>query len=65
MDSPDFINELKTLIGSFPIVLGDPRKLSKEKRVAIKQCGDWMAAMQNKYNYGLFRRDLPGFGEPH
>ena len=28
MDNPDFINELKTLIGSFPIVLGDPRKLS-------------------------------------
>ena len=64
MDNPDFINELKTLIGSFPIVLGDPRKLSKEKRAAIKQWGDWMLTMQNKYNYDLYRQDLPGFSEP-
>ncbi len=32
MDSPEFIQELKTLIGSFPIVLGDLRKLSVEKK---------------------------------
>ncbi len=64
MDDPDFINELKTLIGSFPIVLGDPRKLSKEQRAQIKQWGDWITSMQKKYNYDLYRQDLPGFGEP-
>jgi hypothetical protein len=32
MDSPEFIRELKTLLGSFPIVLGDIRKLSQEKK---------------------------------
>ena len=64
MDSPDFINELKSLIGSFPIVLGDPRKLSKERRAEVKQWGDWIAAMQNKYDYDLYRQDLPGLGEP-
>jgi len=64
MDSPDFINELRTLIGSFPIVLGDPRKLSKKQRATIKQWGDWITAMQKKYQYDLYRQDLPGLGEP-
>lgn len=64
IDSPDFIQELKTLIGSFPIVLGNPMKLSKEKRSEIKQWTDWMKSMQKKYNYDLFRQDLPGFSEP-
>lgn len=64
MDSPEFIQELKTLIGSFPIVLGDLRKLSKEKRVEIRQWTDWISNMQKKYNYDLFRQDLPSFGEP-
>ena len=58
------MQELKSLIGSFPIVLGDPRKLSKEKRIEIKHWMDWISAMQKRYNYDLFRQDLPGFGEP-
>ncbi len=64
MDSPEFIQELKTLIGSFPIVLGDLRKLSKEKKVEIRRWTDWISIMQKKYNYDLFRQDLPSFGEP-
>jgi alpha-galactosidase len=64
MDSPDFIQELKTLIGSFPIVLGDLRKLSAEKKAEIRQWTDWISDMQKKYNYDLFRQDLPSFGEP-
>ena len=64
IDSPDFIQELKALIGSFPIVLGNPMKLSKVQRSEIKQWTDWMKSMQVKYNYDLFRQDLPGSGEP-
>jgi alpha-galactosidase len=64
MDSPEFIQELKTLIGSFPIVLGDPRKLSEDKKREIRQWTDWISAMQKKYNYDLYRQDLPSFGEP-
>ena len=64
MDSPEFIQELKTLIGSFPIVLGELRKLSREKKVEIRQWTDWISTMQQKYNYDLFRQDLPSFGEP-
>jgi alpha-galactosidase len=64
MDNLNFIEELKTLIGTFPIVLGDPRKISKERRAEIKQWGDWIVNMQKKYNYMSFRQDLPSFGEP-
>jgi len=64
MNSPEFIHELKTLIGSFPIVLGDLRKLSDEKKIEIRQWTDWIAAMQKRYNYDLYRQDLPSFGEP-
>ena len=64
VDSPDFIQELQTLIGSFPIVLGDLRKLSREKKVEIRQWTDWISEMQAKYSYDLFRQDLPSFGEP-
>jgi alpha-galactosidase len=64
MDSPEFIHELKTLIGSFPIVLGDLRKLSEEKKAEIRLWTDWISEMQKKYNYDLFRQDLPSFGEP-
>jgi alpha-galactosidase len=64
IDSPDFIHELKTLTGSFPIVLGDLRNLSEEKKAEIRLWTDWISAMQKKYSYDLFRQDLPSFGEP-
>jgi alpha-galactosidase len=64
IDSPDFIEELKSLIGSYPIVLGDPRNLTIDKRAEIKRWTNWLKNMQMKYNYDLFRQDLPGFGEP-
>lgn len=64
MNSPDFIKELKTLIGTFPIVLGDPRKLSENKKEEIKQWSVWIQAMRKKYDYDLYRQDIRGFGEP-
>ena len=64
MDDPEFLFSLKSLIGTMPIVLGDPRKLSPEKRAEIKKWSDWMLTMQKKYDYMSFRSDLPGFGEP-
>jgi alpha-galactosidase len=63
-DSKDFEFDLKSLIGTLPIVLGDPRKLSPEKRADIKKWADWMVKMQEKYDYMSFRQDLQGFGEP-
>ena len=64
MDSKDFIQELKTLIGSFPIVLGDLRKLTESRKREIRQWTAWMIRMKLRYNYDLYRQDLPSFGEP-
>lgn len=64
MDDPNFELTLKSMIGTLPIVLGDPRKLSIEKRAQIHQWANWMKAMQTKYDYMSFRKDLKGYGEP-
>ena len=64
MDDPSFEFALKSLIGTLPIVLGDPRKIPEEERVRIRAWADWMETMQERYDYMSYRRDLPGFGEP-
>jgi alpha-galactosidase len=64
MNEETFEFSLKSLIGSLPIVLGDPRKLTPEKRAAVKKWSLWMQDMQKKHDYMSFRKDLPGFDEP-
>lgn len=64
IDSKNFEFDLKSLLGTLPIVLGDPRKLTPEERSEIKRWADWMVTMQKKYDYMPYRQDLPGFGEP-
>jgi alpha-galactosidase len=64
LDSKNLEFDLKSLLGTLPIILGDPRKLTPERRAGIKKWADWMVKMQEKYNYMSFRQDLPGFGEP-
>ncbi len=64
MNEETFEFSLKSLIGSLPIVLGDPRKIPPEKRTVIRKWSLWMQNMQLKYDYMSFRKDLPGFGEP-
>jgi alpha-galactosidase len=64
MDDPGFEFALKSLIGTLPIVLGDPRDIPVDKRAAIRKWSLWMQQMQVKYDYMSYRRDLPGFGEP-
>jgi alpha-galactosidase len=64
MDDPGFEFALKSLIGTLPIVLGDPRMIPVDQRARIKSWSTWMQKMQEKYDYMSYRRDLPGFGEP-
>lgn len=64
MDDPQFEFALKSLIGTLPIVLGDPRKIPVEERMRYRAWSRWMEEMQEKYDYMSYRRDLPGFGEP-
>jgi alpha-galactosidase len=64
LDDPMIELSIKSLAGTLPILLGDPRKLSEEQRERIKQYGDWFKACQKHHNYLMFRQDLTGFGEP-
>ncbi|MFD2255244.1 glycoside hydrolase family 36 protein [Luteolibacter algae] len=64
LDDPNFMYSFKSLAGSLPIVLGDPRKLTPEQRKEIKATADWLKAMQKKHDFMTFRQDLSGFGEP-
>jgi alpha-galactosidase len=64
MDDPDFLLSFKSLAGTLPIVLGDPRKLSDTQRKEIRAYADWLKTMQQKHDFTSFRQDLAGFGEP-
>ncbi len=64
LDDPEYEFGLKSLIGTLPIVLGDLRKLTDEQKRVIKSWASWMKAMQEKYDYMSYRKDLEGFGEP-
>lgn len=63
-DDPDFELSLMSLAGSLPIVLGDPRLLSKEQRARMKTWADWLRNMQTRHDFMSFRQDLHGYGEP-
>jgi alpha-galactosidase len=64
MNEETFEFSLKSLIGTLPIVLGDPRKMAPDKRARIKKWSTWMQDMQKKHDYMSYRKDLPSFGEP-
>jgi len=57
MDDPNFEFALKSLIGTLPIVLGDPRKIAPEERARIKMWSHWMQAMQDKYDNMIHDRE--------
>jgi len=57
-------NHIKSLAGSLPIMLGDPRKLSETELRKYKDYSDWLKKMESNYSFMSYRQDLPGFGEP-
>ena len=64
LDDPNIELSIMSLAGSFPIFLGDPRKLSEEQKANIKSWSDWLRQMQDRHDYMMYRQDLAGFGEP-
>jgi alpha-galactosidase len=55
---------IKSLAGSLPIMLGDPRKLSGADLAAYRGFANWMQQMDARFGIMGYRQDLPGFGEP-
>ncbi len=55
---------IKSLAGSLPIMLGDPRKLSDTDLKIYRGYADWLQLMAKKYDIMSYRQNLQGFGEP-
>ncbi len=64
LDNKDLEFDFLSLVGTLPIMLGDPRKLTESDRKMLKTWSDWLRKMQKNYNYMIYRQDLPCFGEP-
>lgn len=64
LDSDDLEFDFFSLLGTFPIMLGDIRKVPEENRKWLSRWSDWMEKMQADYDYMSYRQDLRGFGEP-
>ncbi|MEA3461449.1 MAG: alpha/beta hydrolase, partial [Bacteroidota bacterium] len=64
LDSKNLEFDFLSLVGTLPIMLGDPRKLSDNERKMLKSWSTWLRKMQETYDYMVYRQDLPCFGEP-
>lgn len=64
MDEKRHELNFKSLAGTLPIMLGDPRQLSTEERSKYKLWANWLKTLEGRHGYMSFRQDLPGLGEP-
>ncbi len=64
MEDERFDLNIKSLAGTLPILLGDPRQLTAQQRKEFRGWMDWLKELQAHHSYMSFRQDLPGFGEP-
>jgi len=64
VDQPGHLLAYKSLTGTLPIMLGDPRKLSSADRKEMKEWSTWMKGLEERHGIMSFRQDLPDFGEP-
>ncbi len=64
LDDPGSELALLSAAGTFPLLLGDPRRTPPAERARIRGWVDWLKSKRHFHEYMLFRQDLPGFGEP-
>ena len=64
MSGPDHLLAYKSLTGALPIMLGDPRQLTKAERAEYRLWSGWVKGLEQRHGIMSFRQDLPGFGEP-
>ena len=64
MDGDRHLMSFKSLAGTLPIMLGDPRKLTPAERAEYREWSAWLKELEARHGYMSFRQDLPGFGEP-
>ena len=64
MDAENYQVCYKSLAGTLPIMLGDPRKLTSQERQWYKTWSGWLKTVEERHAFMSFRQDLLGFGEP-
>ena len=64
MDGEDHLLSYKSLTGTLPIMLGDPRSLSDSEKKEFRAWADWFKGLEQRHEVMSFRQDLPDFGEP-
>lgn len=64
MEEPSHELCYKSLTGTLPIMLGDPRNLTPAERQGYKSWSSWLKQLEARHSVMSFRQDLPGFGEP-
>ena len=64
LNDAGFEMHLKSLAGSLPIFLGDPRAMSPDARALSERYSQFFARVQASHDAFSFRQDLEGFGEP-
>ena len=64
LDQPMHLLAYKSLMGTLPIMLGDPRSLSSEERAEFRAWTAWVKELEHRHGIMSFRQDLPGFGMP-
>ena len=64
MNGEDHILSWKSLTGTLPIMLGDPRQLTPDERAEYRRHAVWLKGLEQRHGIMSFRQDLPGFGEP-
>ena len=64
VDQPLHLLAYKSLTGTLPIMLGDPRKLNSEERAEFKDWTSWVKGLEKRHGIMSFRQDIPGFGMP-
>ncbi len=63
-DRPMADLSVMSLAGAIPNILGDPRQLTPPQKARFKQWAGWLATMERKHDFMMYRQDLDGFGEP-
>ena len=64
MNGPEHMLSFKSLAGTLPVMLGDPRKLTASERAEYREWSSWLKGLEKRHAFMSFRQDLPGFGEP-
>ena len=64
LNGDNHLLSFKSLAGTLPIMLGDPRKLSLAERAEYREWAGWFKGLEARHGIMSFRQDLPGFGEP-